>query len=326
LTVLARGFTAHHLQWTKALFSKGADRPQLDDPRMVELADEMFKDGTEIVPHSATPRPDDRQVTSSALDRFERWKTRTWIDHQPETNCEAFGDLGYQTGGKFGIADLLASHNYEYVWAEVDALPGDLNLLFPAHLAERAPTLWPLGRVSSGGPATLWMFRTMWAFVEARNFYALYSAPALDKLEKERGLHVAHTYLDTYHRRGTRFGMRNVIVPAEKNGVPGGPGDVKLDPRMDALLASLEERQARGTLWVPTLAALADRMRQIAAVTITVQKEGTFVVHADAPVAGASFVLAKPAQVLVGGKPVKSEGGFVVDLPAGDTAVELQAP
>ena len=311
---------------TKALFSQGTDRPQLDDPRMVELADEMYKNGSEIVPHSATPRPDDRQVTAQALERFGRWKARTWIDHQPETNCEAFGDLGYQAGGKFGIADLLASHQYEYVWAEVDMLPGDLNLLSPAHLDQRAPTLWPLGRVSLGGPSTLWMFRTMWAFLETRRFYNLYSAPALDKLEKERGLHLAHTYLDTYHPRGTRFGMNNVLVPADKKGVPGGPGAVKLDPRMDALLASLEQREARGTLWVPTLAELADRMRQIAAV-ITIGAKKAFV-PSPTPIEGRQLrVLLRPANVLVDGKRVKvQDDGFVVDLPAGDTGDRAQAP
>jgi hypothetical protein len=327
LQVLAHGFSEHHLVFTKALFAKGSDRPQLDDPRMVELADAMAKNGSEIVPHSATPRPDDRAVTSQALERFARWTARTWIDHQPETNCEAFGDLGYQSGGKFGIADLLAAHKYEYVWAEVDAPAGDLNLLSPAHLDQRAPTLWPLGRVSLGGPSTLWMFRTMWAFLSAPRFYAMYRPAAIDKLEKERGLHVAHTYLDTYHRRGTRFGMRNVLVPADKTGVPGGPGEIKLDPRMEALLEDLEERQARGTLWVPTLVQLADRMRQIAAVTITVRQEGSFVVHALEAVKGATFVLQKPAQVLVDGKSVDvKDDSFVVDLPEGDTTVELQAP
>jgi hypothetical protein len=325
LTVLAHAFIQHHLVLTKALFWKGTDRRQLDDPRMVELADEMSQKGNEIVPHSATPRPDDRHVTEEALEQFTRWTAKTWIDHQPETNCEAFGDLGYQAGGKFGIADLLAAHQYQYVWAEGDAAPGDLNLLMPAHLEQRAPTVWPLGRVTSDGPSTLWMFRTMWAFLTAESFYAMYSPAALDKLERERGLHLAHTYLDTYHRPRTRFGMRNVLVPAEKGGVPGGPGEVKLDPRMEKLLADLEQRQARGTLWVATLAQLADRMRLVSAVTLTVRGEGSFVLHAPEPVHGASFVLMKPAKVLVDGKPAKVEGdGFVVDLPAGDTTVELQ--
>jgi hypothetical protein len=251
--------------------------------------------------------------------------------HQPETNCEAFGDEGYQSGGKFGIADLLASHHYEYVWAEEDAPPGDLNLMRPARIDQRAPTLWPLGRVSVGGPETLWMFRTMWAFLSARHFYAMYGPDRIDRLERERGLHIAHTYLDTYHRRGTRFGTRNVLVPADKKGVPGGEGKVKVDPRLDAMLASLEQHQARGTLWIPTLSQLADRMRLVASVTVREEKNG-WVVHADKPVKGMSFVLpAAGLSVLVDGKKPKSlredagETTFSVDLAAGETTVEVAA-
>mgnify|MGYP000606117314 CR=1 FL=1 len=41
------------------------------------------------------------------------WKARTWIDHQPYTNCEALINRGYQVG-EFGIVDLLAQHSYGY--------------------------------------------------------------------------------------------------------------------------------------------------------------------------------------------------------------------
>jgi hypothetical protein len=173
------------------------------------------------------------------------------------------------------------------------------------------------------------MFRTQWAFLEAKRFYAMYNAAALDKLVRERGLSLAHTYLDTYHRRGTRFGMRNVIVPADRKGVPGGPGAIKLDPRMVALLGALEARQADGSLWVPTLAQLADRLRQMAAVTLTARGDGGWVVHAPAPVAGATFVVpVGGVEVRVDGKlPAlklgRDETTFWLDLPAGETTIAL---
>jgi hypothetical protein len=330
LEALVHAFLAHHLAITKALFWHGTDRPQLEDPKVVKLADELAQAGSEVVPHSATPKPDPRNVTSQALDRFERWHTRTWIDHQPETNCEAFGDQGFHVGGKFGIADLLAAHGYQYVWAEDDAPPDDLNLLQPRHLDRRAPTVWPLGRLDLGGPDSLWMFRTVWSFLEATRFYRLYGPDRLDRLEKERGLHVAHTYLETYHPRRTTFGLRNLLVPAEPKGTPGGPGAVKLDPRFDSLLAALEERQTRGTLWVPTLGELGDRLRSVAEVTIDLAVDGSAVVHAQKALAGATFVVAHPdVTVEIGGHPPKGsrieEGQttFWDDLPAGDTTITL---
>jgi hypothetical protein len=333
LAALAEGLAAHHLAITKALFAHGADRPQLEDPKVVTLADELNHAGSEIVPHSATPRPDERAVTEAALEQFERWHARTWIDHQPETNCEAFGDEGYRVGGRFGIADLLSSHGYRYVWAEVDAKAGDLNLLHPGRLAERAPTVWPVGRLDRGSPADLWMFRSVWSFLEAKRFYAMYGPRALDRLEVERGLHIAHTYLETYHPKGTRFGRRNLLIPADPaHDQPGGAGPVRLDPRFDALLGELEERQARGTLWVPTVAELGDRLRATAEVTIALNEEGSARVRTPEPLPGATFVVPTETEVRVGGRPPRSlthvagETTFIVDLPAGDTMVTLTSP
>jgi hypothetical protein len=329
LETLVNGFLAHHLAITKALFSHGTDRPQLEDPKVVQLADELAQFGSEVVPHSATPRADLRSVTQAALERFERWHTRTWIDHQPETNCEAFGDQGFHVGGKFGIADLLAAHQYQYVWAEDDAPPDDLNLLNPHRLERRAPTVWPIGRLDLGGPDSLWMFRTVWSFLEASRFYKLYGKDRLDKLEDERGLHVAHTYLETYHPKRTKFGLKNLIVPVDPKDLPGGAGPVKLDPRFDALLASLEERQERGTLWVPTLGALADRLRGVADVSVALRGDGSAVVHAPRELPGATFVVDADVSVDVGGhapKGIRTEGAQTVfwdDLPAGDTVITL---
>jgi hypothetical protein len=329
LEALVHGFLAHHLAITKALFAHGSDRPQLEDPKVAQLADELAEAGSEVVPHSATPKPDLRNVTQAALERFERWHARTWIDHQPETNCEAFGDQGFHVGGKFGIADLLAAHAYQYVWAEDDAPPDDLNLLAPRHLDRRAPTVWPIGRLELGGPDGLWMFRTVWAFLEASRFYRLYSPERLDRLEAERGLHVAHTYLETYHPKRTRFGLKNLLVPAEANQLPGGPGAVKLDARFDALLAGLEERQARGTLWVPTLRELADRLRAIADVSVTLTADGSARLHTPREVPGATFVVDADVDIEIGGhapKGERTEGRqtlFWDDLPAGETIVKL---
>jgi len=325
------GLLAHHLRITKSLFAHGTDRPQLESPEVVRLADQLYVAGSEIVPHSATPRRDERPVTMAALDTFARWHARTWIDHQPETNCEAFGDEGYRTNGKFAIADLLAAHGYEYVWAEVDLEPGPLNLLRADRLGQHAPTIWPIGRLDVGGPSGLWMFRSQWAFLDARHFYNMYSAAALDRLEKERGLTIAHTYLETYHPARTKFGLKNLIVPVDPRDKPGGTGPVKLAPEFERLLASLQARQDRGTLWMPTLAMLGDRLRAVADMKLTVGADHRILVQTPSPVAGATFVVARPdAPVRVNGelpRGVRTERGetvFWADLPAGDNVITVE--
>lgn len=328
---LSGGLIGHHVAITKSLFAHGTDRPQLEDPTVVTLADELHAAGSEIVPHSATPKRDERPVTMAALDTFARWQARTWIDHQPETNCEAFGDQGFRSTGRFAIADLLAAHGYEYVWAEVDLEPGPLNLLRADHLAQRAPTLWPIGRLDAGGPAMLWMFRSQWSFISATHFYNMYASAALDRLERERGIHIAHTYLETYHPSRTRFGLKNLVVPADPREKAGGGGPVKLAPEFERLLASLEARQERGSLWVPTLAALGDRLRAVTDVKMTVGADHRILVQTAAAVTGATFVVARPdAPVRVNGelpKGLRSEHGettFWADLPVGDSVITVE--
>jgi len=325
------GLLAHRLRITKSLFAHGTDRPQLESPDVVRLADQLYVAGSEIVPHSATPKRDERPVTMAALDTFARWHARTWIDHQPETNCEAFGDQGFRSSGKFAIADLLAAHGYDYVWAEVDLEPGPLNLLRPDHFAQRAPTIWPIGRLDVGGPAGLWMFRSQWAFLEAKHFYNMYAPAALDRLERERGLHIAHTYLETYHPPHTKFGLKNLIVPVYAHEKSGGVGPVKLAPEFERMLASLQARQERGTLWIPTLAGLGDRLRAMAELKMTVGADHRVLVQTQVPIAGATFVVARPdAPVRVNGelpRGVRSEHGettFWSDLPVGDSVITIE--
>jgi hypothetical protein len=330
--VLTTAFLRHKLVLTKALFAKGSDRPQLEDPKVSALADQLHAGGSEIIPHSATPKRDERPVTEAALVRFARWKARTWIDHQPETNCEAFGDQGFRVGGRFGISDLLVAHRYDYVWAEVDARPDEFNLLMPRQPGRRAPTVWPVGRLDVGAPDSLWMFRSVWAFLEAKRFYGMYAPARLDRLEAERGLHVSHTYLETYHPRRTIFGLKNLLVPAEKKGVPGGPGPVKLDPRFELLLTELEARQERGSLWVPTLAVLGDRMRLVSEVQVLIGADGNAILRTARPVPGATFLAHEgKLNVSIGGRVprgLRSDGKtteFWDDLPAGDTPLVLSS-
>ena len=254
------GLIGHHLAITKALFAHGSDRPQLEDPAVVALADELNRAGSEIVPHSATPKRDDRPVTVAALDIFERWHARTWIDHQPETNCEAFGDEGFHSSGRFGIADLLAAHGYDYVWAEVDLDPGPLNLCAPIVWDSAHRRSGPLAASISADRPALWMFRSQWAFLEAKHFYALYSPAAIDRLGARARASISHTPISRpITRTAPSFGMKNLLVPADPHELAGGTGPVMLAPEFERLLAALEARQERGTLWVTTLAALADR-------------------------------------------------------------------
>jgi len=294
----------------------GGGRPQLDDPDVAEMADRMARLGWEIVPHSATPVRDERDRTTQALEWFQRYKARTWIDHQPYTNCEALVNQGYQTG-PFGIIDLLQKFGYSYAWSGIDVPPGSLNLLSPRRLDRYVPVLWPAGRLYGGTPSGLWLFSTMMTYIDAQKFFKLYSKRALDQLERERGLHIAHTYLEAFHPPSSPFATRNLMLPGKH------AGEVVISPKLDALFAALAGRVSRGSLWVPTLSQLGDHMRSMAFVSVRLLANGSAVLRSPQALSGATFVVPRPSlQVLVDGQPPKGlrttakETTFWVDLPA----------
>lgn len=296
----------------------GGGRPQLDDPEVAELAERLARAGWELAPHSATPLRDERDRTEEALQFFDRWKARTWIDHQPYTNCEALINRGYQSG-EFGIVDLLAQHSYGYAWSGMDIPPSPtLNLLAPRHLDRYAPVLWPAGRLWPGTPAGLWLFSSMTTYIDSAKFFSLYKKKSLDQLERERGLHIAHTYLESFHPPGSMFAKRNLMVPGRH------PGEIVPHPKLAELFQQLAARVRRGTLWMPTLQQLGDHMRGMAGVMVRLGSDGSATLRAERALTGATFVIpAAGLRVLIDGQPVKgishtrTETSFWVDLPEG---------
>lgn len=310
----------HNRYDRSAVDSSGAGRPQLDDPKMVQWADKLHAGGVELGPHSATPQSDDRESTEAALRFFDRYESRTWIDHQPYTNCEALTNRGFQSGTD-GIADLLERHGYRYAWSGIDVPPSpSLNLLKPQRSGEYVPVLYPSGRLTTGGPDNLWFFSTMMTYVENNRFFALYKKKSMDLLEEERGLHIAHTYLETFHPPGSKFYRRNLMVPGKN------PGEIVPDPRLERLFAQWASRVKQKTLWMPTLLQLGDHTRAMSQVVVRLNPDGAATLTAQAAIKAASFVLPRAdLSVFVDGIQLKSaehgkkETMFHLDLEAGKT-------
>ena len=308
------GILGHHLRITKALFfdSAGLAKPQLDDPRVQKLARELVAAGSEVVPHSATPRSDSRDTTERALKFFHELSARNWIDHQPETNCEAFTDRGWKPGDPYYIGDLFAQYGIRYAWSGLDPLKADqgLNLL-----VTRTPWLFRFAK-------DLYLWSSSWMYVDAARFYAALAPDRLDRLEDERGLHIAHTYLESLHDRG-KYRARHVLIH--------DGAKITTAPEFEAFLADLERRQERGTLEVAPVTTLADHALALAHVELRYQDDGSVVLRnsGNDPIGGATFTA--PCEVTVDGATprharTESDGyTFWLDLlPGRDVVVRLE--
>src|SRR5688572_27845121 len=122
----------------------------------------------------------------------------------------------------------------------------------------------------------------MMTYVDGPKFFKLYSKRALDQLERERGLHIAHSYLEAYHPPTSPFGKRNLMIPGKK------PGEVVLDPKLEALFGTLSSRVAAGSLWVPTLSQLGDHIRAMSGVGVRLLADGSAVLRSAHALTGAT--------------------------------------
>lgn len=313
-----RGFAGRGLSMTKTVFPLRARPypPQLDDPAFVGLLDALHVDGIEIGPHSASGAPDETARTAEGLAILRKYEPRTWIDHQPNTNCEAVTNRGL-LDGPHAVRPALEAEGYRYLWAGYD-LPEDgsrLNLFAPESPAAIRPVVHPHPLAGED----LWFFHSQWRTWARPRFLAAYADDALDALVAERGLHVAHTYLDTYRERGP-LAPWTLLEPVD--------GGFALRPEADALFARLQTRQDRGDLLVAGIGRLADHLRGVEALSWTV-RAGALHLDAPAPVT-ALGVLVPPGTTAarVGDAPGRIVGDLLVidALPAGSTVVTFEPP
>ena len=251
------GLVNRGLAYTKTIFLKrdGPYHRQLEDPRYRRLLDHMARRGVEIGVHSPTGRRDPPARARPLLQRFRAaFAGRTWVDHQPNTNCEAIGNRGWDPRSRWYMLKHLSDVGIDHLWSGRD-LPlawGSLNLLAPGRRARRRPVLYRHTRMAAPGRPPPVVFTTAWMFVPRRRLERYLSGRWLRRLVRERGLFLGHTYLDT-HRREKFFERRSWLERL-------GPGQYALRPEMDRLFARLGRWQARGDLWVAGVEAVAGHL------------------------------------------------------------------
>jgi hypothetical protein len=290
------GFVNHGLTYTKSVFLEhvGDYAPQLDDPTYRTLVDTLQKDGVEIGVHSASGGPDTPGAVAGLLRSFREGHAGvTWIDHQPDTNCEAVANRGWDPDHNWYLLDVLADNGFRYLWSDIDLkLPqGSLNLLDPDVPGERRPVLYP-HRGLAAHDHDFVLFASAWMFERRERFLDDFTDARLDALERDWGLHIGHVYLDTFRDRG-RWRRNDLLEP--------DGGGYRLRPEVDALFGRLQARETAGDLWVTTLAALADHALAALAVETEYLPGGKVRVRSTVPLRGLTLLAPRDATVRVDG-------------------------
>jgi hypothetical protein len=268
-----RGLLGHGLTPTLVAFAEAGTHADLGDPAFREVLERAAAAGVEVGPHSVTSRADDRATVARLLPRFAGFAPATWIDHQPDTNCEAVMNAGGrpERDPAWFDLDLLRDAGLRYLWTEPDVDPpdGGLDMLAPGRAGYRPTILFRNAHVRDGAWVP-WLFRTVWLFVDVPRLTARFDDASVQRLIAEDGILLAHVYLDTYQRTG-RFAPRSLVEPS-------GDG-FRLRDDVDDVFRRLGEAQRAGLLWVPTMRALGDQLTGVAELRLESAPDGSVVVR-----------------------------------------------
>ena len=253
------GFVNRGLGYSKTIFiaKRGPHAPQFDNPHYRRLLDLMQQRGVEIGVHSPTGRMDLPAQSRALLTAFRRkYRGRTWVDHQPDTNCEAISNLGWNPRSRWYSLKLLSGAGFKHIWTATDLpLPlGTLNILASKRPWERRPVFYTHSLLGGSSKRPFVLFNTSWQFVERWEFLRRFTIRRINRLERERGLCLAHVYLDSYRNF-------NGMLPSKSLLSSDGGGGYILRPEVDKLFLRFQRRQARRALWVAGVDRVAGHLR-----------------------------------------------------------------
>jgi hypothetical protein len=142
------------------------------------------------------------------------------------------------------------------------------NVFEPEHPKLAVPPLYPFPL-----DPRLWMFDSVWFYAEPTRLARAINDTALDTLEAQRGLFIAHTYLSASTRTTLTQSLKNKDAVVEDKGV------MRIEPHLDAALGRLGARVARGEIASLTWRQAGERLRALGDVSIEYGKDGATVVN-----------------------------------------------
>jgi hypothetical protein len=207
---------------------------------------------------------------------------------------------GGGTDGPYGVRDLLADGGVSWIWAagDVDGRSGVriVNQL-GGDPAQARPAVFPLPQ-----DPRLWVFRSSMFHAAPGELAAALSDAELARLEAERGLFVAHTYLGPSARTTRSQDQRSRLVVVEAK------GGLAIHPALDAALARVASRVRAGRLASLAWAEAGDRLRALGEIEVTYGADGSAEIHNH----GAETVSGLTVSVPAAGLEVSLEGAALL--------------
>lgn len=263
-----RGMIGHGLSLTLTAWAARGRFTDMNEPQFLDILRRAREAGVEVSPHSTTPYEEDREMVSELMKRYTEFHPATWIDHQPETNCEALNNGAGITDGdsRFAVVDVLRRSGIRYFWSIPDVNPpGGMNILGSSRPSYRPTLMFRNPRLEVEGEQ-IWMFKSCWRFVKSQLFLRWNNQQKLRRLVKERGIHIAHVYMDYYEPSG-RLADRSLLEPS-------GMG-LRLRDDADQVFQHLGRLNESKQIWVASMRDLGDHLDALSKLDLEYLPDGS---------------------------------------------------
>jgi len=318
------GFVKYQIPVTKSVFySNPYFRPQrplnislMQDQQFVRFIDDLYSRGSEIVLHNVYPYdfPPYQQVHDNILQWMKnRYHSKTWIDHGFLQNNFAF--QGLHPTSPYSMAKLWEKHGVRYFWhyssEDITGIDTALDLLQTQNGDQYwTPLYWSHPTVT--GPFYTWST----AVVTDDSLYH-YQGNQLDRLVKQRGVFISHTYLSRLFK-GTY--IRNFLARDRQ-------GQLVIHPAFNQVLQRMAALRDQRKLYLSTVEEMMDYWLALSDIRITYGSNGSVLLHnpTNRMISGLSMAVRSQEVFVNGKKPAqyRSEGDLIFwfDLPPQSTAV-----
>jgi hypothetical protein len=291
-----KGFAGHGLAMSKSIFMlprRGYERQGSSSEYQTLLAEIQEVTPQELGLHTASGAPDTIDETKQGIEAAKpilaNQNIHFWIDHQPVTNCESISNegSGYRIGSRkqYKVLDVLKQNNYRYFWAGYDdhAPTDKINMFDPEKPFHYVPILYN-HRGIDPAKDPIFIFSTLWRATSFPQFLQNYNDKKLESLIANRGLHIAHTYLDTHVTDKSTKKYTWTLMDQTKDGLV-------LKSKVEELFAHLGELQNQRKIWVSGIVAIGEHLRLMEMVDTEEIATGIYQLHnnSDTPIKGASF-------------------------------------
>lgn len=257
-----KGIHSKGIKGTWSVFAKssgsGADKNEgLDSAAYKTLCQQLYTEGTEIVPHTISYNPDYRQDFVNYLPLFSDFSPRNWVDHMLRTTNPSSGlhSQGNDPNSPNYVMDLMEQFDYCWSYIDTEDYPTThINQLYDGRFAFPSYLVYQNEKLSRPVNGKMWQYQNVWTTFRHFINSNIDIQPYIDKLILDCGVWTEHSYFAMYTRQDIFWKMDG--------------NDTVITDELSSILSVIQTKIAAGELWNPTMTEFLDYLVNLLDISI----------------------------------------------------------